>query len=157
MPDGRVCSLTQDLTLPNCNRVKLAHDLWSGWGIDADSQHVVVYTDGSHDASSSPQPTSSWAVTVADDWFHSHFSTIPVDEQILAQQPVHAAGAALFGASIGCTRGVYPAELQAIARALAMFPASCALHIHSDSQAALAGITAYEGECNERQRLRMAG
>ena len=57
---------------------------WSGWGIDADSQHVVVYTDGSHDASSSPQPTSSWAVTVADDWFHSHFSTIPVDEQILA-------------------------------------------------------------------------
>jgi hypothetical protein len=37
-----------------------------------------------------------------------------------------------------------------------MFPASCALHIHSDSQAALAGIAAYEGECNERQRLRMA-
>jgi hypothetical protein len=50
MPDGRVCSLTQDLELPNCNRVKLAHDIWSGWGIDADSQHVVVYTDGSHDA-----------------------------------------------------------------------------------------------------------
>jgi len=53
----------------------------------------------------------------------------------------------LFGASIACTRGVSLAELQAIARALAMLPASCALHIHSDSQAALAGI-AYEGECN---------
>jgi hypothetical protein len=37
-----------------------------------------------------------------------------------------------------------------------MFPASCALHIHSDSQAALADLAAYEGECNERQRLRMA-
>ena len=37
-----------------------------------------------------------------------------------------------------------------------MFPASCALHIHSDSQAALAGIAAFEGEYNERQRLRMA-
>ena len=156
LPDGSVCSLTQDLVLPNCRRIKLAHDLWSGWGMGAESQHVDVYTDGSHDASSSPQPTSSWAVTVADDWFHSHFSTIPTDEQILAQQPAHAAGAALFGASIACTRGVYPAELQAIARALAMFPGSCALHIHSDSQAALAGIAAYEGECNERQRLRMA-
>jgi len=31
---------------------------------------------------------------------------------------------------------------------------SNSLHIHSDSQAALAGIAAYEGECNERQRLR---
>ena len=127
LPDGSVCSLTQDLVLPNCRRIKLAHDLWFGWGMAAESQHVDVYTDGSHDASSSPQPTSSWAVTVADDWFHSHFSTIPTDEQILAQQPAHVAGAALFGASIACTRGVYPAELQAIARALAMFPASCVL------------------------------
>ena len=156
MPDGSVCSLTQDLVLPSCHHIKLAHDLWSGWGMAAASRQVDVYTDGSHDAGSSPQPTSSWAVTVADDWFQSHYNTIPIDEQILAQQPVHAAGAALFGASIACTRGVYPAELQAIARALAMFPASCHLHIHSDSQAALAAIAAYEGECNERQRLRMA-
>lgn len=67
MPDSSICSLTQDLVLPNCDRIKLAHDLWSGWGMAADSQHVHVYTDGSHDASSSPQPTSSWAVTVDND------------------------------------------------------------------------------------------
>ena len=156
LPDSSVCSVTQDLQLPNGKLVKLAHDLWPGWGVAAEGHEVHVYTDGSHDASSSPDPTSSWAVTVADDWFQSHYSTIPADEQQLAQQPFLVAGAALFGASIACTRGVYPAELQAIARALAMFPASCTLHIHSDSQAALAGIAAYEGECNERQRLRMA-
>src|SRR5680860_1452676 len=37
-----------------------------------------------------------------------------------------------------------------------MFPASCSLHVHSDSQAAIAGIRAYERQTNERQRLRMA-
>ena len=37
-----------------------------------------------------------------------------------------------------------------------MFPASCTFHIHSDSQAALTGILAYEREQNERQRLCMA-
>jgi hypothetical protein len=63
----------------------------------------------------------------------------------------------LFGANILCTRGIYPAELQAIARCLAMFPASCTLHIHSDSQGALAGIQAYEEQTNERKRLRMSG
>ena len=62
----------------------------------------------------------------------------------------------MFGASISCTRGVYAAELQAIARALAMFPTSCELEIHSDSQGALAGIHAYESQCNDRRRLRMA-
>jgi len=51
---------------------------------------------------------------------------------------------------------VYAAELQAIARALAMFPASCELEIHSDSQGALAGIRAYETQLNERRRLRMS-
>jgi hypothetical protein len=51
---------------------------------------------------------------------------------------------------------VYAAELQAIARALAMFPSSCELEIHSDSQGALAGIHAYETQLNERRRLRMS-
>ena len=62
----------------------------------------------------------------------------------------------MLGASIAVTRGVYPAELQAIARTLAMFPSSCSLHLHTDSQGALAGIHAFERECNERKRLRMA-
>jgi hypothetical protein len=37
-----------------------------------------------------------------------------------------------------------------------MFPSACSLELHSDSQGALAGIAAYERECNERQRLRMS-
>jgi ribonuclease HI len=51
---------------------------------------------------------------------------------------------------------VYPAELQAIAKALAAFPLACSLHIHSDSQASITGIRAYSAELNSRQRLRMA-
>jgi hypothetical protein len=43
------------------------------------------------------------------------------------------------GANISATAGVYPAELQAIPRALTMFPLSCSFHIHSDSQAAMVG------------------
>jgi len=39
------------------------------------------------------------------------------------------------GANIADTSGVYPAELQAIARALAAFPLQCSLQAHSDSQA----------------------
>ncbi len=64
--------------------------------------------------------------------------------------------AALVGSSISATFGIYPAELQAIARALAAFPLPCSLHIHSDSQSAIAGIRAYSNEVNSRQRLRMA-
>jgi hypothetical protein len=62
----------------------------------------------------------------------------------------------LCGASIACTRGVYPAELQAIARALAMLPLSFGLVIHSDSQASIAAIRSYRAQVNERKRMRMA-
>jgi hypothetical protein len=51
---------------------------------------------------------------------------------------------------------VQAAELHAIARALAIFPASYTVHVHADSRGALAGIQAYERECSARQRLRMA-
>jgi len=91
-----------------------------------------VYTDGSYDAASLPHSTSAWAITVADQWLDSNFGGIPADEQLL--QAAHVKGASLFGASINCTRGVYAAELQAIARALAMFPTSCELEIHSEAK-----------------------
>ena len=114
---------------------------------------VHVYTDGSHDAATLPHPTSSWAVTVADEWLHGCYAGLPADEQLLQpgmwlarhhrrQHPLHAR--------------CLPAELQAIARALAMFPASCTLHIHSDSQASLAAMRTYEQHTNERKRMRMA-
>jgi hypothetical protein len=65
--------------------------------------------------------------------------------------------AVMLGASITCAQGVYPAELQAIARVLAMFPLSCHLHMHSDSESSLSAIRSYWDQCNERRRLRMAG
>jgi ribonuclease HI len=118
------------------------------------AQCTHVYTDGSYVATSLPHSTSAWAITVADKWLDDNYRGIPSDEQLL--QAAHVRGATMVGASISCTRGVYAAELQAIARALAMFPTSCELEIHSDSQGALAGIRAYELQLNERRRLRMA-
>ena len=94
------------------------------------------------------------AVTIGDRWLDDNFAHLPTNEQQLNTAQV--GGAALIGASIAVTTGVYPAELQAIARALAAFPLTCSLHIHSDSQAAIAGIHAYSKEVNCRQRLRMA-
>jgi exonuclease III/ribonuclease HI len=157
LPDLTVCSTSQELRCGG-HAVKVAQDLWHGWGATAGPVGTVihVYTDGSADTSSEeagPQPSSAWAVTVADEWLDSRFGSIPTEERLL--KPAHVAGAALFGAAIACTRGVYAAELQAIARALAMFPTSCDLHIHSDSEAALAGIRAFDAQTNERRRLRM--
>jgi hypothetical protein len=113
---------------------------------------VHVYTDGSFEAGTN---TSSWAVTIADDWFDASVPTIPSDETLL--QAVHVRGAVMLGASISCTQGVYPAELQAIARVLAMFPLSCPIHVHSDSLSSLSAIRSFLVQCNERRQLRMAG
>jgi ribonuclease HI len=147
------CSSMQSVEL-SAGDIKLAHDCWTGWGAAAVPHLIHVYTDGSYDAHSKPQPTSSWAVTVGDRWLDDNFAHLPTDERQL--NAGHVGGATLLGASISATSGVYPAELQAIARALAAFPLSCSLHIHSDSQAAIAGIHAYTEEPNIRQRLRMA-
>ena len=133
----------------------LAHDLWQGWGADAPPHTVHAYTDGSHDGSASDlRRASSWAVTIGDAWLEASYGGVPADEKLV--QPHHVAGASLSGAAIQCTRGIYPAELQAIARTLAMFPASFTLHIHSDSQSSLDAIHTYESLTNERRRLRMA-
>jgi hypothetical protein len=91
---------------------------------------------------------------VAEEWLDGSFSDVPSDEQLVRAH--HVRGAALSGASIACTRGVFPGELQAIARTLAMFPASFTLHIHSDSEASLVAIHSYESLNNERKRMRMA-
>jgi hypothetical protein len=116
---------------------RVAHDLWSGWDSSAtplqDALHI--YTDGSFDPVSA---TSAWSVVLGDQWLDSNFATVPSDEKLM--QPAHVGGATLIGASITCTQGVYPAELQAIARTLAMFPLSFNLHIHSDSEASIGAI-----------------
>ena len=130
----------------------IAHDVWSGWGASLPPLSVHVYTDGSY--SSAADSSSAWSVAVGDEWLEANYASLPVDEALL--QPADVGGATLIGSSISCTVGVYPAELQAIARALAMFPLSFHLHIHSDSQASLKAIDSCEQETNERKRFRMA-
>jgi ribonuclease HI len=148
------CSSSELLTL-SAGNTKLSHDCWTGWGAAAPPlpQHVHIYTDGSHDPDSMPKPSSSWAFVVRDQWLDDNFARLPVEEQHLNAAVV--GGATLIGSSISATSGIYPAELQAIARALAALPLSCSLHIHSDSQSAIAGIRAYSSEVNSRQRQRM--
>jgi ribonuclease HI len=147
------CSSSEQVVF-SVGNTKLAHDCWKGWGAASPPQHVHIYTDGSHNADSMPKPTSSWAFAVRDQWLNDNFARLPVDEQLLNAAVV--GGASLIGSSISVTSGIYPAELQTIARALAAFPLSCSLHIHSDSQSAIAGIRGYSNEVNSRQRLRMA-
>ena len=129
----------------------IAHDEWRGFGAGMQLRAVHAYTDGSFDACAG---TSSWAVTIANKWLDDNFGGVPSDESLV--QPHHLTGAFMSGASIGCTQGIYPAELQAIARALAMLPASFMLHIHSDSESSIAAINSYELLTNERRRMRMA-
>lgn len=100
--------------------------------------------------------SSSWPVVVSDSWLASGFNNIPEDGLL---QPRHVAGATMYGSAISdaCTQGVYPAELQAIVRALAMFPLTASLHIHTDSEASVKAIRSYMNQVNERKRLRMSG
>ena len=129
----------------------IVHDHWTGWGKGIVPLTIHLYTDGSHVAS--PEPQSAWSVVAGDLWLDDNFGAIPSDEQLLT--PAHTLGATLIGSSVTCTQGVYPAELQAIARALAMFPLRFELHIHNDSKASIAAIARYEQSIFERERLRM--
>ena len=133
--------------------IHIAHDVWRGWGALIPPQTVHAYTDGSFVAQ---PPSSAWAVTVADEWLDDCHMAVTTDEKEVGKQHAFIRSAVMCGASISCTQGVYPAELQAIARTLAMFPLSFILHIHSDSQASLAAIRSYELLSNERRRLRMS-
>ena len=150
VPDMSQCS-SAPLVRFTGGDAHVAHDVWSGWGASLRPLSVHVYTDGSF---SSADQTSAWSVAVGDEWLEVNFATIPTDEALL--QPADVGGGTLVGSSVTCTEGVYPAELQAIARALAMFPLSFHLHIHSDSQASLKAIDSFEQQTNERKRLRMA-
>lgn len=150
VPDMSQCS-SAPLVRFTGGDAPIAHDVWSGWGSSLPPLSVHVYTDGSF---SSADSTSAWSVAVGDEWLEANFGSLPVDEALLL--PADVGGSTLAGSGIDCTVGVYPAELQAIARALAMFPLSFHLHIHSDSQASLKAIDSCEQETNERKRFRMA-
>ena len=150
-PPGRAdCSSAPHVTFAGSTE-RLAHDAWTGWGAGAAPQTVQVYTDGSYSA---VMANSAWSVAVGDAWLLGHFQGLPTDERLLRAH--HLVGATLAGANIVCTQGIYPAELQAIARVLAMFPLSFNLDIHSDSRAAIDAISSYVQQLNERKRLRMS-
>ena len=151
LPTADQCSSTALVDLIG-GQQHIAHDVWCGWSTAADPpQQVDVYTDGSYDASSS---TSAWSIAVGDRWLQDNYLTVPSDETQL--HAGHLAGCTLIGGNITCSNGIYPAELQAIARVLAAFPLTVRLHIHSDSEASIAAITAYQLQPNERKRLRMS-
>jgi len=156
LPTLEHCSITSQVELEH-GPVHVAHDCWHGWyGSVPDSGHdreIDVYTDGSHDQATQ---SSSWSVVVGDRWLLDNFGSVPSDEHELARQPAHVHGATLFGSAIRCTQGVYPAELQAIVRAMAMFPLNLPLHIHSDSQSSIQSIRSFITEPQERRRLRSA-
>lgn len=144
------CSSSHPVTL-TAGSSNVAHDIWSGWGCDAPAQTVEVYTDGSF---ASLSQTSAWSMVVADDWLTSNFGSVPSEEQLVTS--AHLAGATMFGSHIECTTGVYPAELQAIARTMAALPLSFTLTIHTDSLSSILAINAFQQQCNERRRMRMA-
>jgi exonuclease III len=131
----------------------VVHDCWTGWGKSISSQEVHLYTDGSH--KSRPEPSSSWSVAVGSEWLQENYLSIPSDENIL--RPVDFFGAKIFASSIEnrITVGIYPAELQAIARALAMLPLSFKIYLHTDSQSSIASIKRFGEELNERKKFRM--
>jgi len=157
LPTLKDCSSTILLDLTQ-DSIHVVHDCWSGWSVpptmnQPNKYEVHVYTDGSHDSATS---TSSWSVVVGDRWFDDNFGFLPNDEDELIRQPRHLGGSTRFGSSVSNTIGVYPVELQAIARVLAMFPLDTILHIHSDSQASIKSIKKFIGTINERDRLRSA-
>jgi hypothetical protein len=156
VPTLEHCSSTSKVLLEK-DSIHLAHDCWSGWEGVPDSltdETIDVYTDGSHDPAAS---SSSWSVVVGDLWLIDNFGSVPSDEQELARQSGHLHGSTMVGSAITCTRGIYPAELQAIARAMAMFPLGLSLHIHSDSHSSITSIRSFLEDLNERARLRSAG
>ena len=152
MPSPEQCSSTPQIRLIDVpGRVNIVHDHWLGWGSAISSQLVHAYTDGSYVSTPS---SSSWAVVIADQWFDDNHPTIPIDELLIRSADL--AGSVMFGACIECTHGVYPAELQAIVRVLAMLPSSFHVHVHSDSRSSLEAIYEYEHQVNERRRMRMS-
>ncbi|MDR3405026.1 MAG: hypothetical protein P4L99_21165, partial [Chthoniobacter sp.] len=90
---------------------------------------------------------------MGDDWLDANFDSVPSEQLV---RLADTGGATLIGSNITCTTGVYPAELQAIARTLAMLPLSLPIVIHTDSQASIAAVRGFEEQLNERSRMRMA-
>jgi ribonuclease HI len=156
IPDSSECSSISSSTYLYKRYVPLhiVHDFWSGWGSLLPAQSIRVYTDGSF-MSSPLSSSSSWAVVLESTWLIDNMLALPLRIEIF--RPNDIKEMAVFGGSITSTHGIYPAELQAIARTLAIFPLSYSIHIFSDSKAAIAGIDKYCRETNERRQMRMQG
>lgn len=100
--------------------------------------------------------TSAWSVVVSDDWMRHNYGTVPVDEELIMS--AHMAGSTMFGCRIDnkISSGIYPAELQAICRALALLPLSYHINIISDSLSSLMAIRSFHSQLNPRRRLRVS-
>ena len=116
---------------------------------------VTIFTDGSRKGSGDFE-LSSWSVYVADQWHDSHWASIPPEGQFL---PSSLIGATFVGGCVPLTtgRGVFDAELQAIARALMLVAVTTSVHILSDSASAIDANTRYRSNGKIRSRLRSPG
>jgi exonuclease III/ribonuclease HI len=152
-------SLGQDPTRPKPDHVRetliLPHDLWCGWFSTSHDHRqtpfIDVFTDGSFDRGTM---TSSWSLVIGDEWMQHNHGTVPVDEKMIIYG--HVAGSSMFGNRIDrrISCGIYPAELQAIGRALALLPLSLRINIVSDSLSSLLAIRSFREQLNPRRRLR---
>lgn len=148
------------VSLSHDTRATIMHNVFNGFGTRP-TKHtpphaatIHVFTDGSYgaDTNAASQSSSSWSLVIGDVVFDERHNEIPLDEKLI--RPSHVVNFCLIGSSIKCTRGVYPAELQAIARALMTIPIIYNMHIHSDSQSSIRAIASHRADCNERQRMR---
>ena len=101
VPDLSLCSDWSRHCLSSGAYMHLAQDVWPGWGTHFDSHEVHAYTDGSYDPSTNTRSlsaeshsTSSWAVTVSDEWLDGSFGSIPSEEHLV--RPHHVSGATLL-------------------------------------------------------------
>ena len=159
VPDSFSGNISREIVINNLH-LPVVFDHNNVWGTNRGNCPISVFTDGSYKLESEPnnfpsKSSSSWAVVVQDDWLLSNYGNIDSDENLIRSH--HVAGAAAFGSSIVCSTGIYCAELQAICRAIAMFPVRCPITIYSDSKASIMAIDAYMNETNVRKKLRMSG
>ena len=97
--------------------------------------------------------TSAWSLVVSDEWMQHNYGTVPHDEELITHADV--AGSTMFGcridSNISC--GIYPAELQAICRALALLLLSCHINIISDSLSSLMSIRSFRAQLKKKSSI----
>ena len=132
--------------------VLVAQDVLTGFGASSPAHTIHVYI-GASSGSSGTVTASAWGVVVRNRWLVANHRRLPIEDKALGNADTSAA--AQFGCAISVSTGVYAAEVQGVARALAMLPLSCHVVLHCAGESPIAAIQAWEQQHNERKRYRM--